>query len=256
PEDRLPAKGMLVHAEYTLHGHFMALRRLLQATEKVRFFLDQDSGIRGACLGAFADRILEERCEAFYVSIAKDLTIDEKRHRLNDAKARFDAEAKKLSGLTKSAVKLALLKERIAQAKTIGPWKDRWVFDPLPTISEPEKALCHLTDFGQYAADPDHLAWLYAKASLHAVDTFFNRLRRRFSMLERPILSAANRRRVWYGYAPYRPEQIGKLLTIARACHNYVWTADRKKGVKPETPAMRLGLARAPLELSDIIYFR
>ena len=48
----------------------------------------------------------------------------------------------------------------------------------------------------------------------------------------------------------------GKLLTIARACHNYVWTGDKKKGVEPRTPAMRLGLARAPLDLSDIIYFR
>ena len=254
--DKLPATGMLVHAEYTLYGHFLALRRLLNGAEKVRFFLDQDSGIRGACIGAFADRILEQRCEAFYVSIAKNLTIDEKRHRINDAKARFEAEAANRPGLTKSAIKLALLNERITQAKTIGPWKDRWVFDPLPTISEPEKAMCHLTDFGQYDDDPDHLAWLYAKASLHAVDSFFNRLRRRFSMLERPVSSATNRGRVWNGYAPYRPEQIGKLLTIARACHNYVWTTDRKKGVIPSTPAMRLGLARAPLDLADIIYFR
>ncbi|MGE8449401.1 MAG: hypothetical protein ACN6OP_02025 [Pseudomonadales bacterium] len=70
-------------------------------------------------------------------------------------------------------------------------------------------------------------------------------------MLERPISSQANRGRVWNGYSVYRPEQIGKLLTIFRACHNYVWLAD---GVK-DTPAMRLGLAKAVLDYKDIIYF-
>lgn len=255
-EDRLPAKGMLVHSEYTLHGHFLALRRLLAGTEKIRFFLDQESGIRGACIGAFSDLILQQRCDAFYVSIAKHLTVDEKRHRLNDAEALFAEAAASMPGMNEVAVKLALLKQRIAEGKSIGPWKDRWVRHPLPTISEPEKALCYLTDFGQYDDDPDHLAWLYNKASLHSVDSFFNRLRRRFVMLERPISSAANRGRVWNGYSAYRPEQIAKLLTIARVCHNYVWLGEGKKAKTRGTPAMRLGLAKAPLDLSDIIYFR
>ena len=77
-------------------------------------------------------------------------------------------------------------------------------------MTEPEKALCYLTDLGDY--DPDHLAWLYGKASLHAVDSWFNRLRRRSSMLERPISSSGNRGRIWNGYSAYRPEQLAKLL--------------------------------------------
>jgi len=164
-----------------------------------KFGLDQESGIRGACLSTFTDRILENRCDAFYVRIDKDLTVDEKRHRLNDAKAEFDRETLALPGLSRNEVKLALLKRRIANAKELGPWKDRWVSHPLPMISEPEKELCYLTDLGQY--DEDHLAWLYNKASLHAVDSFFNRLRRRFAMLERPVSPTSNRGRVWYGYS-------------------------------------------------------
>jgi hypothetical protein len=117
--------------------------------------------------------------------------------------------------------------------------------------TETEKALCHLTDFGDY--DADHLAWLYNKASLHAVDSWFNRLRRRCSMLERPISSRGNLGRVWNGYSAYRPEQLAKLMTIFRACqnYNYIWTGDRRA----DTPAMRLGLARAPLDYKAIIYF-
>ncbi|MCX7185111.1 MAG: hypothetical protein NTW90_07755 [Nitrosospira sp.] len=252
-EDMLPQNGMLVHAEYTLHGFFLALRKMFSSTAKVRFFLDQDSGMRAACLSAFANRIKDGSCDAFYVRIAKDLTIDEKRRRVDWARGEFDSVAAANPSLDENGVKLLMLKDRIAKAQTIGPWKDRWVFHPLPTLSEADKAVCHLTDMGLY--DPDHLAWLYNKASLHAVDSFFNRIRRRSSMLERPVISSANRGRVWNAYSAYRPEQINKIQTIIRACHNYVWTAEGKKAAKG-TPATRLGLAKAPLDLNDIIYFR
>lgn len=255
-DDRLPEKGMLVHSEYTLHGFFAALRRMFDNVGKIRFFLDQDSGMRAACLSAFRDRIVAGTCDAFYVRIAKDLTVDEKRKRMNDARHEFALYAQAYPEIAgdEDLVKLMMLKDRIATAKEIGPWKDRWVIDPLPSLSEPEKAVCHLTDLGQY--DPEHLAWLYNKASLHAVDSFFNRIRRRSSMLERPISSSANRGRVWNAYSPYRPEQINKIQTIVRACHNYVWVPEDKDKAKRGTPAMKLGLAKAPLDLNDIIYFK
>ena len=215
---------------------------------KVRFFLDQDSGMRAACLGAFADRIKMRDCDAFYVRIAKEQTVDEKRRLLRDAEAEFTRLAKRFPGRTEHEIKLELLKERIAQAKTIGQWKDRWVLHPLPSMSEPLKAMCLLTDLGDY--DAEHLAWLFNKASLHAVDSWFNRLRRRSSLLERPISSSGNRGRIWNGYSAYRPEQVSKMLAILRACHNYIWAAPGTK----QTPAMRLGLAKAPLDYKEILY--
>ena len=83
PEDRLPETGMLVHAEYTLYGFFVALRRMFGNAGKVRFFLDQDSGMRAACLSAFRDFIQAGRCDAFFVRIVKDMTIDEKRRKMD-----------------------------------------------------------------------------------------------------------------------------------------------------------------------------
>lgn len=248
-EDRLPSDGILVHSEYTLYGHFFHLRALLRNVDKVRFFLDQDSGMRAACLGAFADRVKSRRCDAFYIRIAKELTIDEKRHRLRDAEKEFMAQADLHQTLRAEEIKLLLLKARIAGAQAAGQWNDRWVQHPLPSMSEPEKSMCYLTDYGDY--DPDHLAWLYNKASLHAVDSWFNRLRRRSSMLERSVASQGNRGRVWNGYLACRPGQLQKLMTIYRACHNYIWLADGQN----QMPAMRLGLAKAPLDYKDIIYF-
>ena len=72
-----------------------------------------------------------------------------------------------------------LLQQGIQRAKLIGKWKDRWVFHPLANMHEPEKAMCHLTDFGDL--EPDHAAWLYNRASLHGADSHFNRVRRRYA---------------------------------------------------------------------------
>lgn len=56
-------------------------------------------------------------------------------------------------------------------------------------VSEPQKAVCYLTDCGDH--DADHLARPYQKASLHAIDRFFMQVRRRLSVLERPISTAS-----------------------------------------------------------------
>jgi hypothetical protein len=48
-EDQLPDRGMQVHTEYQLYGAFLLrMREMLKSTKKVRFFLDQDSGMRSA----------------------------------------------------------------------------------------------------------------------------------------------------------------------------------------------------------------
>ena len=70
---------MQIHAEYTLYGHFFYLKHLLGGVEKLRFFLDQDSGMRAACLAAFQPEMASRRADAFYVRIAKEMTIAEKR---------------------------------------------------------------------------------------------------------------------------------------------------------------------------------
>ena len=132
---------------------------------------------------------------------------------------------------------------------SFGPWRDRWFTHPLPTYKEPGIKVCHLTDFGDY--DITHRAWLYNKASLHSVNTYFANVRRKLSLLERPIATPSSLGRKWFAYSPYNPALVNKLLLIHRAHYNFVG----KRGQK-ETPAMRLGLAKAPVEPEDIIYSR
>jgi hypothetical protein len=236
-DTQLPSRGMQVHTEYTLYGHFFYLARLLKGFDKVRFFLDQESGIRAAFLSAFQQRVKDRTADGFYVRINKiNLTVNERRREKAKADSAFEQARLRFPGLTDRDVEIELIKERIAQMKAIGRWSDRWLLHPFPSMSEPDKAACFLTDLGDYA--PDHLARLYQLASLHAIDRFFMQIRRRISLLERPIATASNMGRVWYGYSPYNPEVVAKMLSIFRVFYNYALPGEDK-----QTPAMRLGLA-------------
>ena len=244
---RLPANGMPIHAEYTLYAHFFLLKQFFSGAEKVRFFLDQDSGMRAACLGAFQQGIQDRRCDAYYVKINKTMTVDEKKQVLAQSRRIFRKMRQVHPDLTDNELKLLLIKERMQSMAEMGQWKDRWLTHPFPNMSEPEKAVCYLTDYDDY--DKDHKAWLYNKASMHGIDRFFMQVRRRLSLLERPFAKASAGRRIWHGYSAYNPESIIKLLDIFRVYYNYCL-----KGKDGKTPAMRLGLAKGVVTQEDIIY--
>ena len=142
-----------------------------------------------------------------------------------------------------------MIKAAIAQMATVGQWQDRWLTHPLPDMSEPQKVVCYLTDCGDY--DEDHLARLYQKASLHGIDRFFMQVRRRLSLLERPIATASKSGRMWCGYSARNPASIVKPLDIFRVFYHC-----RATGKDGKTPATRLGVARGTIGLEGIIYYQ
>ena len=248
-DQKLPdAKGMQVHDEYALYGHFAFLKQLLPAVEKLRFFLDQDSGMRAACVAAFADDVKSGRVDAFFVRTAKVQTVDKKKGLVGKSRARFNAAEKANPSLTEEEVKVLMMKTEIAKSIAIGQWLDRWCEHPLPTMSEPSKSMCWLTKHGAYT--PDHEARLYLKASMAGIDNFFQRVRRSINSLERPIGTASKGGRTWYGYSPYNPVMVEKFLDIYRTMANFV-----EVGKDGRTPAMRLGLAKGIVDLDEILYF-
>ena len=213
--ERFPANGMQVRTEYTMYAHFYYLHHLLQGADKVRFFLDQESGIRAACLAAFEDEIRERKVDAFYVRLAKEITVEAKRKLIRKSQDAFDDASARNPTLNKYEVQVLMMKENLAAAAPLGKWSDRWAAHPLPNQAEPDKAVCYLTDFDDF--DEDHKARLYLRASLHAIDRFFLSIRRRLNMLERPVAASSNFGRVWYGYSAYQPQNIEKLLTVFRS---------------------------------------
>ena len=237
--------GYALAPEYA-GGHFEQLcleKQIRHVTGDVRdlYRLRQE-------VAAFQPEIAARRADAFYVRIAKQMTVSEKRAAIAASRAEFDQARQLHPGLSDRELETLLIKERIAHMTPMGKWRDQWLTHPFPNMSEPEKAVCYLTDYGDY--DPDHLARLYNKASLHAIDNFFMQVRRRLSLLERPISTASAGNRRWNGYSAYNPESIVKMLGIFRVFYNYCLV-----GQDGQTPAMQVGLAKGKVSLEEIIYF-
>lgn len=244
----LPAHGMQVHENYTMYAHFLVLARLLKNAEKVRVYMDQDSGFRAAFMAAFANRIKMRTADGFYVKVGKDANAYQKQNAVAYAKMRV-AQVMADHGLTEMEAKLAMMKVEVRSAMPMGKWKDKWAVHPLPIAAEPFKAVCWLTDLGDY--DVEHAARLHLRATLHPIDRFFMQTRRRVNMAERPMPSARKQRNMWHGYGAYNPGNLAKFLEIYRVYYNYCLPGKKDK----KTPAMRLGLAQAVIDPHDILYF-
>lgn len=245
-DTKLPGRGMKVRGEYTLLAHFQLLAQLTQGSPHVLIYMDQDAGMRSASHVAFRDRIQKETAETFFVRISKDLTIDEKSLVVAQAQSRLLRAKQEFPGLSDKELRVELMKGSLRRPRVPERWQDRWVAHPFPNKSEPEKMLCHLTD--REALDPDQRARFHLFGSLHGIDRFFMIVRRRLSLLERPISTASNTGRVWHSGNPYRPLVVEHLLTIIRMAYNYHWAGKDKK-----TPAMRLGLTDRPWTLQEIL---
>jgi len=247
---KLPDQGMQVHAEYTLYAHFQFLKQLFGGVGKLRFFLDQDSGIRAACLSAFQKEIRANTVDAFFVTIDTSMTQDQKREEVSQRREAFKKEKGRFTGKNDYEVKIELVKEQLANMPRFGPWGDRWLFHPFPTMQEPKMAICHLTDQVQY--DVDHLAGLYLKASMSGIDVFFQMVRSRLSALSRGVPTAGSARRICHRNSPYNPKMIEKQLIILRTYVNYCRPSSSKNA---KTRAMRLGLAKGKVRVEDILYY-
>jgi transposase-like protein len=247
-----PADGMLVHSEYNMYGHFHLLNDLFANTEKVRFYLDQESGIKNAFMSAFKERVISHTADAFYVKANKNFTVDIKRQLIHEAKIRFfESTGSKYDSLSHQERELGLVSMVMTEMENLKRYresKESWLTYPFASKSEPEKMVAVLTDIGNLSLE--HQARLYMKGTLHGIDRFFMQARRRVNIFERPFNSGTNARRTWYGYSPYDPSMYIKQAELFRLFYNYINVGRDKK-----TPAMRLGLAKGPVSYEKIIYF-
>ena len=254
---RAPAKGMLLHEQVVMYAHIRLVSRLLSRAKKIRFFTDQESGIRAAILAAVPNRVLDRTADVFYVRVLKEMSVDMKRSLVGATKRRLARLADKY-GVTLEAAELLAAEEELARMVAIGKWGDRWFSHPISEMREPEKSVCWLTDIDPLETDPEkrrlqvsHQALLHLKATLTAVDRFFMQVRRGLTLAERAVASANTDRRLWFGKSAYNPDVLVKVLSIFRTYFNYC-----EVGQDGKTPAMRLGLARGPVAPEEIIYFQ
>ncbi len=249
---RLPAKGALIHYEYTVHAYFRLVRQLLGPVGKIRFFMDQDDTLRAACIATWREEMAAGTADAFYVRIDKGRNVDQREDLVRKSRERFKAFKVAIGRpeLSDFRIRVMLLEEALQNVRQMSP-RDAWVEFPESTMAEPKKAICWLTDRRGVAMPLRQLALVYARASMHAVDRYFMQLRRLLMAMERPISTPSNDGRVWRGYSPYDPARMQQVLDIYRCYYNFC-----KPGRDKLTPAMRLGLAKGPIRIEDILYFK
>ena len=248
----LPAEGAQIHFEYTVHAHFRLLKRMLGDVGKIRFMIDQDDTLRAGCIGAFVDEMRAGRADLFFVKIDKGLNVDQRRELAFESNERLAAFKIRIGRPKMSdwRARVLLLMPEILSAMPMTQ-RDRWVRFPISTLAEPLKAVSWQTYRADVVVPLPQLAIVFARASMHAIDRYFMQLRRMLMALERPIHTPSNDGRTWHGYGLYDPARLQQLFDIYRCYYNFA-----KVGDDGRTPAMRLGLAKGPIRIRDILAFK
>ncbi|MFT4804615.1 MAG: DNA polymerase III epsilon subunit [Psychroserpens sp.] len=143
-----------------------------------------------------------------------------------------------------------------------------WIPQDAPVIDGNYLDLKLLTDCNEDFLD---------QASLHGVDNYFNILRRRLSMVERPFKASENKNtehnierdksakeskfEKWNLYGSYNPKYVSMLIEIVRIFNNFILTDEKtiknlhKCKRTPKTPAQKIGLVDNGFDIHDILEF-
>lgn len=242
-----PSRGVQIRQEYVLMAHFLLLEEFFRGARRITLFMDQDAGLRTAALVGFNERIRRGELEAFHVRSEKELTVDQRDQSLARSERALQQFMTKHPGLSRTDAAVLWLKEVITGVLKDGKNPTPWAQHPLCDRAEPGKCISLLTVRAQN--DPALLAKAALTAGLKPIDRFFMSIRRRISLLERPISTPSNAQRTCHIYAPYNPAVACQLLNIFRVIYNYHLGGAQDKS----TPAMRLGLLDRRISLAEII---
>ena len=240
----MAGRGAFVHSTVALAAHFLALRPWLATAEHVHFSLDREMGIERACLLLNATRVRDGSLDAYLVRIDKGLTVSKRRLELARMESWLAERRATQPEATDTQLLYEVLAERYRQAGALEPWR-RWVRHPYASMQEPNRDILCLTDDGTRAVDA--VIKGLGRASLRAVDRYFMQVRRKLSVLERPIRTSSTLR-VWYGYNAYSPRVVMEVLEIFRVVYNF-----HLAGQDGKTPAQRLGVCDHALSLEALI---
>ncbi|MDW1605627.1 MULTISPECIES: exonuclease domain-containing protein [unclassified Vibrio] len=271
----IPLKGLMVRQTYSAMAHLELLKPIYDAAEHVSLFADDDSGFELAI--ALTLQALIEQRKVFPVLVREERnnasSLQDTATRNEVRKTMFEQQNISLASL--KGLKGEEYKKEIARltkdywlskANSNRPEKSEWLVHPFPSTDRVIEVKPLINVF----ADASHPMWHSTSGnqvfdvSTTGVDNFFQSVRRRLNILERPITSATNGKR-WNGYASYNPKYSMMLLEIFRVFMNYVHTdfnnLEKKGGRKHElqleakTPAQKLGLVDKVFSVQDILEF-
>ncbi len=242
--------GTRVHFEYMTYAHFLWLAKKFFNAKKVNFYLDQDPAMDRAVLNSFSKNNFKGELDAFSVKIDKGIHSSVDKENLKKDSDFFIHEIMENEQISYYEAQKKLILNKLAaprvEDKFITINGKEWLKIPYSEIKEPEKMVHWIT---KRDLPIDKQASMFHNASLHAIDRFFNITREKISTLARPSSSQGSVGRIFNKNSSYSPIAVEKKLIMLKTFRNYI-----QVGQDGKTPAMRIGLADKPYDVSQIIH--
>jgi hypothetical protein len=258
--------GLHVQAVYTTIAHFWLIKQLVNASEW-RFVTDDDKSLINSIHRVFSQEI--RRTDGHHFLCQTDKTKSRKKayEEFKGAKANLLEWGSVRDIGTNSLRKLAYLyltelfethkfhKVVSDEVSSHNEYADNPIEHPLATPDRGFRSVDCTTDVS--FLEPKDIAALIVNVNDNATNTFIQHIRRRLSILERPLTTARGDGKS-YIYSNFNPKYAQMALTILRTYYNFCLAYKTKEGKKDvvATPAQRLGIADKKYEINDIIYLR
>ncbi|MDW1964071.1 exonuclease domain-containing protein [Vibrio sp. Vb0587] len=271
-----PIEGLLVQQTYSALAHLEFMKEIYDQVGHVTLFADNDEGFDLGISVILKDYIESYKIFPFLIKAERNNASQsqDKQAWSEEVLQRHDLSRMEIDKLPKELQHEEFLKlsqkywiaESQKMVKKSGYMKSEWLvhpftgkdrhiqIKPLMNIFISQE---HLNNLAEQTGSNIAENLLYS--SLQGVDNYFQMIRRRLNMLERPITSATNGHR-WNGYASYNPKWSVMLLEILRVYLNYTVNdkkiLDNKKSKRaPMTPAQKIGFADKKYTIDDILDF-
>ncbi|MBU7595256.1 hypothetical protein [Metabacillus halosaccharovorans] len=254
--------GLHVNSTYTTLAHLWHLKQLLNAKEW-RFATDEDASIMSALMRIFSKEIMLGDAHHFLYKIDKRKTLREAMENYRDSRAviknwamNSNIDEKGTTLLTRMMLAEELKRHKfydevVKNGKTVRKWAQNPVTHPLPFKDTGYATVDCTTEVSSY--EPIDLARLVQKINNKSNDTFINQIRRRISILERPLVTSRGDGKS-YIYSNFNPKYAQYAITILRTYYNFCMPY--KAYGEMLTPAQRIGIADKVFDWKDIIYLR
>jgi transposase-like protein len=255
-------KGMHINSTYTGIAHFWLIQQMVQSKEW-RFVTDDDSSLATAIYRVFSKDFRLYNAHHFVSKIDKKKSAKQKHEEYLEARRFLTSWGSAHGHSIRSLYTLAelYLQEKLQThhfcEEVDFPHKKAmvWLNNPLEHPFCPRDKGSYMVDCRTDVSGFDfrELASAIMNVNDHATNSFIQQIRRRISILERPLVTATGQGKS-YIYANFNPKYAQYALTILRTYYNFCLPfgkADNKK-----TPAQRMGLTDKVFEMKDIIYMK
>ncbi|MGE5559897.1 MAG: transposase [Chloroflexota bacterium] len=258
--------GVHVNYAYTAMAGLWLLQHAFGSVRSWRFITDDDKATQSAIKRIFVNEIKAKAAHIFICNSKRERPVKQSfaAWRKGRRRLRRWAESAHLSGNLQNLAVLCLAKsiqKRPLYIDITNGNQDYPVYNgetkrhPLHSRDEGSRNVACITDISNLS--PLDQARILIRVNNHATNSFFQEIRRRLNILERPLVTARGTNKS-YIYANFNPLYAIYAVSILRVYYNYclAFTTGRGQIKLTATPAQRLGLVKRQYAWKDIIYLK